>query len=75
MGGQFWHLEGVLRSEFVVFVIEHFVVEIIVKEGHNEPPVFIVSDPTTIVALCDEILKCGEGYFVVFVQEHLYLAD
>lgn len=73
MGVEFGHFKVILRAKLVGLITEDVVVEVVIKQSNNEPSILIVSDSAPVVALSSEILQGGEGYFLIFVDEHLEL--
>lgn len=46
-----WDFEAIIRAKFVLLALTYVDVEIIIKEGHDQSAVFIISHTPTIVAL------------------------
>ena len=71
---EFGYFEDVFGSESVCFIVEHFVIEVVIEQRDDESPVFVVGDSSSVVALGNQILQGGEGYFLILVDEHLELS-
>lgn len=75
MRGQFWDLEVVIRSEPVILIGQHSVIEVVIQQRSDEPSVLVVGDPSSVVALCSQILQGREGNTVILINEHLQLPN
>ena len=71
---EFGYFEDVFGSESVCFIVENFVIEVVIEQRDDESPVFVVGDSSSVVALGNQILQGGEGYFFILVDEHLELS-
>ena len=51
----------------MILILQHLHIEIIIQQRHNQPPVLIICNSTTIVALSDKVLQRLEGNLIVLV--------
>lgn len=72
---EFRHFKDVLWSKFVSLIIEHLIIKVVIKQCNNQPSIFIISNSSTIITLCNQILQSRERYFLILIQKHLNLPD
>lgn len=74
VGVQLGDFEVILGTKLVILIAEDVIVEIVIQQSDDKPPILVVSDSASVVALSSQILERGEGYFIILVDEHLQLA-
>lgn len=51
MSAQLRHFEVIFWAKLIILITEDVIVEIVIEQSDNEPPILIISDPTAVVAL------------------------